>query len=178
MFRFNPPVSKIFVFAIIFSATQEYKANAGGLGCINPKDSRCKLSEKVIDVEKSCFEVECETISIPKVVFPWQTGNGLFGLGIFNCGQSACDSCDASSCDGQACEAGIHNGAFTKTVKVLSKKKYTVPGKEYSWSVQEGACDGGCDADSASNKIGSHVPSVAELHIPQPVVNLAPVQVR
>ena len=47
-------------------------ASAGKLGCINPSDCRCDLSSKEVDVEKSCFEVECKTICIPKVVFLWQ----------------------------------------------------------------------------------------------------------
>ena len=102
-------------------------ASAGKLGCLNPSDCRCELSSQEVDVEKSCFEVECKTICIPKVVFPWQTGHSCFGFGLFGCDKSACDSCDTPACDasgsaGKACDTSVHNGAFTKTIKVLSKR--------------------------------------------------------
>lgn len=178
MIRASVIISTVIAASVLMPAIDSQNTHAGGLGCINPKDCRCELSQKQVDVEKSCFEVECKTICIPKVVFPWQTGNGLFGLGLFNCGKSACDSCDASSCDGKACEAGSHNGAFTKTVKVLSKSKYTEPGTEYAWSVKEGGCDDGCDEVKATSQALVPSPSIAELQVPQPILNIAPVQVR
>ena len=157
-------------------------ASAGKLGCINPSDCGCELSSKEVDVEKSCFEVECKTICIPKVVFPWQTGHSCFGFGLFGCDKSACDSCDTPACDasgsaGKACDTSVHNGAFTKTIKVLSKKKYTEPGCEYVWSVKDKACDANCDSASAALP-QQRKASVAERTIPQPTLHLAPVRVR
>ena len=168
----------------IYAFSGGQTVTAGGLGCINPKDCRCELSTKEVAVEKSCFEVECKTICIPKVVFPWQTGKGCFGLGLFGCSQSSCDGCDASICDGDGCDGsgcsnGVNNGAFTKTVKVLSKKKYTEPGTEYSWSVNKGSdCDAGCDTAQAASKSPAQRQWVAERQVPRPILNVAPVRIR
>ncbi len=176
-------LKKMIVSSVVFAAvamTTATTASAGKLGCINPADCRCELTSKEVDVEKSCFEVESKTICIPKVVFPWQTGHGCFGLGLFGCSKSACDSCDsADGCEASGCDTSVHNGAFTKTVKVLSKKKYTEPGCEYKWSVKEdGSCDEGCESAQAISQPSLQEPSIADRPLIQPLLNIAPVRVR
>ncbi len=176
-------LKKMIVNSVVFVAvamTTATTASAGKLGCINPADCRCELSSKEVDVEKTCFEVESKTICIPKVVFPWQTGNGCLGLGLFGCSKSACDSCDsADGCEAAGCDTSVHNGAFTKTVKVLSKKKYTEPGCEYKWSVKEdGSCDAGCESAQALSAPVTPKASVADRGFNQPMLNVAPVRVR
>lgn len=78
----------------------------------------CKLEVEQVDEEKYCWKVECETICIPRVVFPWQK----------NC----CDPC-------------VNNGAWTRKVNVLKKHEYTCPACKYSWTpVDRGCCGVGC----------------------------------
>lgn len=148
----------------ILSTTFPPKAEAGCcVGCFSCPDCRCKLTAEEVEVEKTCFEVECKTICIPKVVFPWQTGKGCFPFGKWG-SRSQCDGCD--SCDGKGCSSCtncVNNGAFTRTVKVLKTKKYKCPACEYTWSADESAtgcdsgccdscCDAGCDGCCASNE--------------------------
>lgn len=93
----------------------------------------CSLETEVVDVEKSCFEVETKTICIPRVVFPWQK-------------KKACGSCD--SCDGRGCSTCFNNGAKTRCIRVLKKKKYICPECKYTWTPKTAACcDRGCDED-------------------------------
>ena len=142
----------------VLSSANPRTADAGcGMGCFSCPDCRCKLTAEEVEVEKSCFEVECKTICVPKVVFPWQTGNGCFPFGKWG-KKSNCDSGD--SCDGRGCSSCtncVNNGAFLRTVKVLKTKNYKCPECEYTWSADESAtgcdsgccdagCDGGCDA--------------------------------
>ncbi len=99
----------------------------------------CNLEAEQVDVEKKCFEIECKVICIPRVVFPWQKKKA----------RGCCDSCD--SCDGAGCTNCVHNGAKTRTIKVLKSKKYKCPECKYSWNAEKvgcgsGCCDSGCDA--------------------------------
>ncbi len=115
------------------------------IGCLRTKcpSCDCELEAKMVDVEKSCFEVETKTICIPRVVFPWQH-------------KKACGSCD--SCDGRGCVTCVNNGAKTRSIRVLKKKKYTCPECKYSWTPKEsGCCDSGCDAGCAKADKGERV---------------------
>ena len=95
----------------------------------------CSREAKMVDVEKSCFEVETKTICIPRVVFPWQR-------------KKAGESCD--SCDGNGCNSCVNNGAKMRCIRVIKKKKYTCPECKYSWTPNTtGACDGACDEGCA-----------------------------
>ena len=168
MFRSIFLVASIALSICAISIASTPDAQAGGLCCgvccFACPDCRCKLDAEEVEVEKSCFEVECETICVPKVVFPWQTGKG-FCFGLFAGKKGACDSCDA--CDGHGCSdctACVNNGAVLRKVKVLKTKKYKCPACEYTWSAEEsvmgccddGCCDGcvtpGCDGCCASNE--------------------------
>ncbi|MGC6444736.1 MAG: hypothetical protein ACON4H_18940, partial [Rubripirellula sp.] len=81
--------------------------------------------------------------------------------------------------EASGCDTSVHNGAFTKTVKVLSKKKYTEPGCEYKWSVNEdGSCDAGCESAQALSAPVAPKASIAERVFNQPVLNVAPIRVR
>jgi hypothetical protein len=114
--------------------TANAEINICGL-CKKCPSCDCSLEAKMVDVEKSCFEVETKTICIPRVVFPWQR-------------KSACGSCD--SCDGNGCNSCVNNGAKTRCIRVIKKKKYTCPECKYSWTPNaSGPCDGACDEGCA-----------------------------
>lgn len=150
-----------FAFAMLISPLslwQASQANAGdvlsqtGCGCfVCPSCSHCcELEAKMEDVEKSCFEVECKTICIPRVVFPWQK-------------KKSCSSCTA--CDGEGCSSCVNNGARVRKIHVLKTKKYECPECKYKWTPKEtspcgdgccdpGACDTGCCDQGCSESLG------------------------
>ena len=111
----------------------------------------CSLEAEMVGVEKSCFEVETKTICNPRVVFPWQH-------------RKSRGSCD--SCDGRGCTSCVNNGAKTRCIRVLKKKKYTCPECKYTWTTNTGSCcDGGCDAacDGGCAKIDNSKNSVTKV---------------
>lgn len=73
----------------------------------------CELKVEKEDEDRYCWDVECEEICIPRVVFPWQ--------------KSRCNPC-------------VHNGADVKTVRVLKKRDYTCPVCTYTWTPKERVC--------------------------------------
>ena len=118
----------------------------------------CKLEAEIVDVEKKCFEVECKTICIPRVVFPWQKKK----LG--------CHSCD--SCEGRGCTNCVHNGAKVRKVKVLKSKKYKCPECEYTWTPEEGSpcCGTSCDRGGECGCCDLGCDSGMLLSVPEPSV--------
>jgi hypothetical protein len=144
-------VSRVFlamlVAASIGGLLESNVADAGQTGCLHCQDEcchTCKLEAERVDVDKKCFEVECEVICIPRVVFPWQTGKGCFSLfGHKKKGCSSCDACDGRGCD--VCSACVHNGAVTRKVKILkSGTRPDCPVCEYTWSAEKKGCVTGC----------------------------------
>ena len=110
----------------------------------------CTFKAECGKEEKSCWEVECEEICIPCVVFPWQKWRAR------RHGQGACDSC-TGGCDSCADSCGVcssvNNGVRVKTVKKLKKKSYECPKCKYTWTPSRcgngdccdaGCCDAGC----------------------------------
>ncbi|MCH1440320.1 MAG: hypothetical protein L7W43_11730 [Rubripirellula sp.] len=137
------------------------------IGCLRTQcpSCDCSLDAKMVDVEKSCFEVETKTICIPRVVFPWQR-------------KKACDGCD--SCDGLGCSTCINNGAQTRSIRVLKKKKYTCPECKYSWTPNsKECCDGACDAASAKTEHGTKVSTKVVSHgvLLPPLTSIHPTKV-
>ncbi|TWU36654.1 hypothetical protein Q31b_49360 [Novipirellula aureliae] len=123
--------------------------------CCPNCNHNCKLEAKQVEVEKKCYEVECETICVPRVVFPWQTGDcRWFPWSKKKSQVNPCDACDA--CDGGGCKVCtncVHNGAEVRTIKVLKSKSYKCPECEYSWSVDDGpGC--GCGASGCCGNAG------------------------
>ena len=105
----------------------------------------CELKSEKVDEDKHCWKVECKTICIPRIVFPWQKPGHGHGHG-----KGCCDSCTGGcddSCRGDRCcnECCNHNGAKVRVVKVLKKHSYTCPACKYSWTPPEGCGDGCCD---------------------------------
>lgn len=100
----------------------------------------CEFKAETVDAEKHCWKVECKTICIPNVVFPWQ----------------------------QDCRhPGLNNGAKVKTVRVLKKHKYTCPECKYSWTpVDHGCCGVGCGRGGCSACDG--MPIEMGLSVPEP----------
>jgi hypothetical protein len=110
----------------------------------------CTLDVKSETEEKSCWEVKCEQICIPRVVFPWQNRKALRHGGCADC-SARCDDCD-SGCDACVGKCGkcsvVHNGARVRTVRKLHKRTYECPTCKYEWtpaSCGSGGCDSGCD---------------------------------
>jgi len=154
--------SRIYSLLIVIAMTATYathaeKANAEINICCPCKkcpSCDCSLEAKMVDVEKSCFEVETKTICIPRVVFPWQR-------------KKACGSCD--SCDGSGCNSCVNNGAKTRCIRVIKKKKYTCPECRYSWTPNtsgccDAACDAACDDGCAKTDISKTLPTKVVSH--------------
>ena len=145
--------NRLVMFSLISLAIAVNQANAGCcdagcesgcLSCPSCNVSCCELKSEAIEVEKSCWKVECKKICVPRVVFPWQKPCRTSCDG---CCDSGCASCDACNCN---------NGACVKTVKVLKKHKYKCPSCKYTWTPVEtcatgcdtGCCDTGCASGS------------------------------
>ena len=176
------PLTALIVLMVVM--TPNPVANAGGclskkcgthraIGCpkCDCKCYTCELEADIVDVKKTCFEVEEHVICIPKVVFPWQRGKILCQRGKRGCG-SSCDSCG-----GAGCNACVRNGAKIRKIKKLKTKKYTCPECEYRWTAKErfpspcrceGACDGGCDTKMASPGSIETLPAMQPWQVPLP----------
>jgi hypothetical protein len=80
----------------------------------------CVFSAEKAKETKSCYDVECKEICIPRIVFPWQKcGCGKGGKG---CG------------DGKSGCCSHHNGAKSKSVRVLVKYEYECSVCAYKWN--------------------------------------------
>lgn len=103
----------------------------------------CRLDAELVDVKAKCFEVESAVICIPRVVFPWQTGQCCFPFGKKkNC--KTCDACDGVGC--VSCNTCVNNGAKTRKVCILkSSSKMICPVCEYTWTAEPGCATGCCD---------------------------------
>ncbi len=120
----------------------------------------CKLEAEQVETEKTCFEVEDKVICIPRVVFPWQTGQRLlpFGhhkkRGCGSCDGGGCDSCSSGcdSCGGAGCNNCVHNGARIRKVRVIKKSSMPAcPVCAYSWSAEESPCAKPCNTPCGAN---------------------------
>ena len=115
-------------------------------------DCLCTLSVSVEQATKHCYEVECKTICIPRVVFPWQKkdcGKGKnFGDGSGNnCGSGkVCSKCRGKGCS--VCCSRANNGAKVKCVRELTKFEYECPECKYKWTPSANIC-GCCGGGSA-----------------------------
>lgn len=111
--------------------------------------TRCRAEVTKEDVKKHCFEVECKTICIPKVTFPWQL-HKLVGK---NCCQDSCSCPPPAKC------------AKTRKVHVLVKHEYTCPECKYKWTpcrdCSQGNCSGCCDEPAVEADAIPLTPSIA-----------------
>lgn len=154
----------------------------------------CVLKAECGKEEKSCWEVECEKICIPCVVFPWQKWKAKKN----GCGKSNCECCAgtcdsaAGGCDGGcddgcgSCCSSVNNGARVRTVRKLVKKKYECPVCKYKWEpaccgngcgdgcCDSGRCDGGCDS-APLPAAGATTPEEA-YNIPTPRLDSIPLR--
>ena len=137
------------LFAVVLTATFAACAETAqaefNISCLCDKcpSCDCSLEAEMVNVEKSCFEVERKTICIPRVVFPWQH-------------KKSRGSCD--SCDGRGCTSCVNNGAKTRCISVLKKKKYTCAECKYTWTANTGSCcDGGCATVENNKKSATKV---------------------
>ena len=81
----------------------------------------CVFSVNKEKVPKTFYDVVCKDICIPRIVFPWQNG---------------CCSCTKGDKDGDGKDGCcvIHNGAKTKSVRVLKKYKYECSECKHKWT--------------------------------------------
>jgi hypothetical protein len=92
-------------------------------------DNICHVTVGLEKVKRHCYDVECKTICIPRITFPWQIACG-----------TRCDTC----CDspGMCCPEPA-NSAKLRTVRVLKKFEYECERCKYTWSPTCGEC--GCE---------------------------------
>lgn len=126
--------------------------------CPRCRTTCCELKVEQGEKEKHCWNVECKTICIPRVVFPWQ-----------------------KSC----CDPSVNNGAWTRKVRVLKKHTYTCPTCEYSWSpVDRGCCGVGCchpgcvACDGLPIEMGISTPEPVAVPVPPSAVDSSGVDPR
>ena len=146
----------------------------------------------MVDVEKHCWEVECEEVCIPAVRFPWEPGGNKLTLctlfkfkcdrGCNNpgCNVSKCDGgCTAPACSRPTCGCAGAGCAtccppkcgFVVAVRDLKKKNYTAKACEYSISMEDprATC---CDACSSPGCPGCGVPCAQKQQSKNPTVQL------
>ena len=128
----------------------------------------CELSVSKEEVKKHCWDVECKTICIPRITFPWQKCGdcgtccgGNCGLG--KSGDKGADldcNLDCVKAGGvRAC--GAARCARAKTVRTLKKVEYSCSKCKYKWTPAEHkSCDGGCQ-DKADAGVSEGEPQVA-----------------
>lgn len=117
-------------------AQQCCESNACGDGCGDCEE--CVLSVECGKKTKECFDVECKTICIPPVRFPWQKK-----LGCEACANGCAGGCAQSACADSACPNGCcapDRKAKTKVVRVLKKFEYECPAVKYIWKPLSKCC--------------------------------------
>jgi len=100
----------------------------------------CEMAVTKDKEEHSCWEVECKTICIPRITFPWQKCHSCKGAG-------ACDGkCDSGHClqkgkhglcPDVVCDLPAKCGR-TKNVRVLTKHTYECTVCKYKWEPADG----------------------------------------
>jgi hypothetical protein len=100
----------------------------------------CEFSIEPEKVTKDCYEVECKTICIPCVVFPWQKSHCDHGKG----GKHGKGGCFA------------HNGAKSKCVRVLKKYEYECERCKCKWT-PVGGKKSGCGSVKAYEIEGGEI---------------------
>ena len=119
-----------------------------GRGCaVCPRcETYCEFTAEEAMEENTCWQIECEEICVPRVVFPWQTKKARHhSRG--NCCNACTTGCGVCTC--------VNNGAWVKTIKKLKKHTYECPACKYEWTPKKmcgcGPCGGGncgaCCAD-------------------------------
>jgi len=84
--------------------------------------------------------VVCKDICIPRIVLPWQKGR-------CTCGKGGKDGDGKDGC------CAIHNGAKTKSVRVLKKYEYECGRCKYKWTPMPKGSDGKKTSGTAQQEI-------------------------
>jgi hypothetical protein len=97
--------------------------------CCDDDCSECTLTVECGKKAKECFDVECKTICIPPVRFPWQKKPG-------------CDSCGGGCADSRCLIGCCASGcvAKSKVVRVVKKFEYECPALKYIWKPASKCC--------------------------------------
>jgi hypothetical protein len=125
----------------------------------------CELSVSKDEVKKSCWDVECKTICVPRITFPWQKcgdcgsrcgGKCGDGKSDGKCGDLDCNL-DCAKCGGpKAC--GAAPCARAKTVRTLKKVEYTCSHCKYKWTPTDWKSCDGCKGEA--NKVPEGEPEL------------------
>lgn len=145
----------LLLITIGFGVTMVPKPVAAIVCCPKCNCSCCKLNVSKGEEEGYCWEIECEEICVPRVVFPWQNPKR---------------SCDRDRCCGDGCcrRCLKHNGAFVVHVKKPKKRKYKCPKCEYEWNLAHngrccsGKCGDCCEGESCQNPQVEEKPRVSD----------------
>jgi hypothetical protein len=142
-------------------------ACGGGVHCPRCQGT-CELSVSKEEVKKHCWDVECKTICIPRITFPWQKCGDCGTCCGGHCGLGKSGDKDADpDCNldclkaGGAQACGAARCARAKTVRTLKKVEYSCPQCKYKWTpADHKRCDGGCQ-DKANAAVSEGEPEVA-----------------
>jgi hypothetical protein len=127
-------------------------SNCGARACCPRCHETCELTVSKEEAKESCWDVECKTICIPRITFPWQKcgqcGSCCGGKCDLDKSSGKCQDldCDAelAKCGSDAC--GAARCARAKTVRSLKKVELTCARCKYKWTpTSEKAC-GECKA--------------------------------
>lgn len=96
----------------------------------------CVGNAKVVKEKKTCYKIECKTICVPQVRFPWECGEKLDFLDSFR----KCGSCVSACCVPPKCGVVLKVRDFTKDSYEVDVCEYTMDVK----TVPACSCGGGC----------------------------------
>jgi len=166
-------------------------AFAGGAGCkpagCNPDRECtpccCKPVAKMVDIKKTCYEIETKTICIPPTVFPWDRSPCADVCGE-KCGgqcgaKAACGQCGSNGQCGAGCGAdrccesgGLLSGLremlgmglcpTSRCIKVPKKSSKKVGEKCVCEWVCDGKCGAGCKPACAAPEAAPPAPAPAK----------------
>jgi hypothetical protein len=130
----------------------------------------CQLEVVSEKEEKSCWQVECDQVCVPRVVFPWQTGKTH--------SQCRAGCYDSRSNSGGPCTC-FNNGAWVRTIKKLKKHSYECPACKYEWTTKTVTCGGivsGSERTALVAKVDSDspVPAPLDSEMPDQATSLPP----
>lgn len=143
--------------SVILMTSSVDAVHRGSRGCVTCPSCQtcCELNVKEVIESKHGWDVECEDVCVPRIVFPWQKHH------LRCCKTGKCAG--ARACTGECCGRGcggnaggickpIHNGARVVSVRKLRKLSFECPACKYEWTPKDKArngCDGSCQCSAA-----------------------------
>jgi hypothetical protein len=139
-----------------FAIKCEHRCTPGG--CPAPCEYCCPTMEEVTE-EKSCWNVECETVCIPAFRFPWEPGGSK--LTLFSWLDKRDDCCRCAGCTTSAARVGREDSTCNcqctrppcgavRYARVLEKETFEVTTSKCKWEIVEGVRCRMLDASSGN----------------------------